>query len=54
MVVGHALQGLMAIRAPFLYTFDGRPEALKSGQRQVVQQTVMHTFAGQLPSQYYT
>ena len=47
MAVGHALQGLIAIRAPFLYTFDGRPEALKSGQRQVVQQAVMHTFVGQ-------
>lgn len=44
----------MAIRAPFLYTFDGRPEALKSGQRQVVQQTVMHTFLGQSFMHLYT
>lgn len=44
----------MAIRAPFLYTFDGRPEALKSGRRQVVQQAVMHTFVGQSSMHLYT
>lgn len=52
--VGHAVQGLIAIRAPFLYTFDGRPEALQSGQHQVVQQAVMHTFVGQSSLQPYT
>ncbi|KAL3159994.1 hypothetical protein ABBQ38_010382 [Trebouxia sp. C0009 RCD-2024] len=40
------MQGLLAIKAPFLYTFDGRPEALSGGHHQVVQHTVMHTFAG--------
>ena len=40
------VQGVVAVAAPFLYTFDITSEAVKSSQRQVVQQTVMHTFIG--------
>ncbi|KAA6420943.1 MAG: intraflagellar transport protein, partial [Trebouxia sp. A1-2] len=41
-----ACQGVVAVAAPFLYTFDTTSEAVKSHQRQVVHQTVMHTFIG--------
>ncbi len=40
------VQGVVAVAAPFLYTFDITSQTIKSSQRQVVQQTVMHTFTG--------
>ena len=40
------VQGVVAVAAPFLYTFDVTSEAVMSSRRQVVHQTIMHTFIG--------
>lgn len=44
------LQGVVGVNAPFLYTFVIAPQIVRSNQHQVVQQTVMHTFIGDVSS----
>lgn len=42
------MQGVVAVHAPFLYTFGDAAQALKATRPQVVQQSVMQTFIGSI------
>ena len=42
------IQGVVAVSAPFLYTFGDTAQALKADRTQVVQQSVMQTFIGSI------
>ena len=42
------LQGIMAVHAPYLHTFNTASDVTRSSQPQIVQQTMMQTFTGML------